>query len=257
MTREPHDALGANGTVREHQVARTFVELADTLVDEFDLTDFLHMLVDHCVDLLDVTAAGVMLSDGRGNVRMAAASSERSELLALFAADTGDGPCIDCVSTGRPVTSSNLAADAARWPRFAGAAEACGFASATALPMRLRREVIGALALLDTEVDGVNAVSTRLGQALADVATIGILQQRAVRHAELVTEQLQSALNSRVIIEQAKGVLSERSGLLSIEQAFGAMRAYARAHSQRLSELAKQVVDGTADIPGIVAQSVS
>jgi transcriptional regulator with GAF, ATPase, and Fis domain len=257
MARQPRDApeltkFARVGGDREYRVARSLVSLADTLVDEFDLAEFLHMLVEQCVDLLDVAAAAVLLVDQRGGVRMAAASSEKAELLELFAAETRDGPCVECVRTGGPVASVNLAADTARWPQFAAAALACGFSAAHALPMRLRREVIGALSLLNTAPGGLQEMSTQLGQALADVATIGILHQRTIGEAEVLTEQLQTALNTRVIIEQAKGVLSERSGTLTTEQAFHALRNYARTHNQRLSDLAHKVIDGTADTAAIV-----
>lgn len=239
--------------LREQRIGRAFVSLADTMVDDFDLTEFLHMLVDHCVELLDVDAAGVLLSDQRGGIRMAAASSEKSELLEVFAAETDGGPCVECVRTGDAVVSADLTADAGRWPRYAAAAEACGFRAVHALPMRLRRDVIGALSLLNVEPDGVHGVSSRLGQALADVATIGILQQRTIDHAGVLTEQLQSALNSRVIIEQAKGMLAAHSGTLTPEEAFAALRGYARTHQHRLSDLARQVIDGTADVVAIAA----
>jgi transcriptional regulator with GAF, ATPase, and Fis domain len=247
---DPGDESGAAAS-REQRIARAFVNLADTMVDDFDLTEFLHVLVDHCVDLLEVDAAGVLLSDQRGGVRMAAASSEKAELLEVFAADTDGGPCVECVRTGEAVVSTDVTADAERWPRYAAVAEACGFRAVHALPMRLRRDVIGALSLLNVEPDGVHAMSTQLGQALADVATIGILQQRTIDRASVVTEQLQTALNSRIIIEQAKGMLAAHSGTLTPEQAFTALRGYARTHHHRLSDLARQVIDGTADIKAI------
>jgi transcriptional regulator with GAF, ATPase, and Fis domain len=240
------------GGLREHRVARTFVSLADTLVDEFDLAEFLHVLVERCVELLDVSAAAVLLADPRGGIRMAAASSEKAELLELFAADTHDGPCVECLKTGQPTGSNNLAADSDRWPRFAAAATMCGFAAAHALPMRLRRDVIGALSLLDTTSDGAHSMTAQLGQALADVATIGILQQRAINHAEVLAEQLQSALNTRVIIEQAKGMLAAHSHALTPEQAFAKLRRYARAHRLQLSNLAHDVINGSAPITTIL-----
>jgi GAF domain-containing protein len=243
----------ADAGAREYRIARTFVELADTLVDEFDLSEFLHMLVERCVDLLDIGAAGVQLADQEDVVRMAAASSEKAELLELFAADTQVGPCVDCVRTGRPVISTDLAADADRWPRFAAAAELCGFRAVHVVPMRLRGQVIGALSLLSPQADGVRTISSQLGQALADVATIGILQQRAIGEAAVLTDQLQTALNTRVIIEQAKGVLVARSGNLSPEEAFAALRGYARSQHLRLSELARDVVRGTVDVRSVAA----
>ncbi|GAB3460284.1 GAF and ANTAR domain-containing protein [Actinophytocola sediminis] len=264
MNREPAETPGLADTVvaggeaaalRERRVSRAFVSLADTLVDDFDLAEFLHMLADYCVDLLEVDAAGVLLADQRGGVRMAAASSEKAELIEVFAADTEGGPCVECVHTGQPVFSPDLAADAPRWPRYVAAAELCGFAATHALPMRLRREVIGALSLLNTKSAGVRPVSTELGQALADVATIGILQQRSIDHAEILTEQLQTALNTRVIIEQAKGMLAAHSGTLTPEQAFTALRAYARANNRRLADITSAVLDGTADVEAIISHN--
>jgi GAF domain-containing protein len=250
-TPKPSDAEPVQG--REYRIARAFVELADTLVDEFDLAEFLHVLVEHCVELLDVATAGVLLADQQGGVRMAASSSEEATLLELFAVDTAAGPCGECVRTGRPVISTDLAADAGRWPRFAAAAGRRGFSAVHIVPMRLRRQVIGALSLLSAQADGVRAMSSQLGQALADVATIGILQQRAIDGAAVLTDQLQTALNTRVIIEQAKGVLAARSGTLSPDEAFAALRGYARSRHRRLSDLAREVVDGAIDVRLIVA----
>jgi transcriptional regulator with GAF, ATPase, and Fis domain len=243
----------AGGASREQRLADTFVALADTLVDEFDALEFLHMLCDQCVELLEVSAAGVILTDEHGGLRTAAASSERAEVLEVFAVQAEDGPCIDCVRSGIPIASADLSADAARWPRFAAAAHECGFQAVQAVPMRLRRQVVGVLTLLKIGRNGADDISTRLGKALADVATIGLLQQRAIESADLLSEQLQTALNSRVVIEQAKGVLATRGGGLDMETAFTALRGYARSHNLRLSELARTVAEGTADIPAILA----
>jgi transcriptional regulator with GAF, ATPase, and Fis domain len=236
---------------REQRLARVFVELADTLVDDFDMLEFLSMFVERCVALLDVAAAGVVLSDQKGGLAMAAASSEQAHLVELMAVQANDGPCLDCVRTGQPVSSSNLAADNERWPSFAPAARAAGFAAAHAVPMRLRKTVIGALNLLNTESNAVGEDGVRLGQALADVATIGMLQQRAIHDRTILAEQLQTALNSRVVIEQAKGVLSARAGV-DMQTAFTALRSYARTHQTRLSNLAGAVAEGTADLDAIL-----
>jgi len=236
----------------EQRLARVFVELADTLVDDFDMLEFLSMLVERCVELLDVAAAGVVLSDHRGALRMAAASSEQARLVELFAVQADDGPCLDCVRTGLPVYSTDLVADELRWPRFAPAARAAGFVATHAVPMRLRGTVIGALNLFKAEPNGVDEASVRLGQALADVATIGMLQQRAIDDNTILVEQLQTALNSRVVIEQAKGVLSAH-GRVDMDHAFTALRGYARSHNLRLSELAFTVANGTADLRAIMA----
>jgi hypothetical protein len=235
----------------EQRLAQVFVELADTLVDDFDVLDFLSMLVERCVELLDVAAAGVVLSDQKGGLRMAAASSEQARLVELFAIQADDGPCPDCVRTGQPVSSADLATEDARWPRFAPAARAAGFQATHAVPMRLRGTVIGAVNLLDTHADGVGEASVHLGQALADVATIGMLQQRAIHDGVILAEQLHTALNSRVVIEQAKGVLSAHSGT-DMHHAFTALRSHARARNLRLSDLARTVAEGTADLDAIL-----
>jgi transcriptional regulator with GAF, ATPase, and Fis domain len=242
---------GDPGLEREFRLARTFVSLADTMVDDFDLAEFLHMLADRCTDLLEVDAAGVLLVDQRGGMRMAAASSEKAELLELFAVESEGGPCVECVKTGEPVSSAALTADTGRWPRYVAAAELCGYRAVHALPMRLRRDVIGALSLLNTGPDSMHSMSIQLGQAFAEVATIGILQQRSIGHAEKVAGQLQTALNTRVVIEQAKGMLAAHSATLTPETAFSALRGYARSHHHRLSDLARTVIDGTANIPAI------
>ena len=236
----------------EQRLAQVFVELADTLIDDFDVLDFLSMLVERCVELLDVAAAGVVLSDQKGGLRMAAASSEQARLVELFAIQADDGPCPECVRTGAPVSSADLTGEDARWPRFAPAARAAGFRAAHAVPMRLRRTVIGAVNLLNSNANGVGAESVLLGQALADVATIGILQQRAIHDSAILAEQLHTALNSRVVIEQAKGALSAHGGM-DMHQAFTALRNHARAHNLRLSDLARTVAEGTADLDAILS----
>ncbi len=227
----------------EVQLADVFVEMADTLVDEFDVIDFLHVLTQRCVQLLGVSAAGLLLTDQQDTLQVVAASSERTRLLELFQLQTDQGPCVDCFRTGQPVSVADLTA-AGRWPGFAVAAAEVGFASVHALPMRLRTEVIGALNFFDTSRGPLDGDKVRIGQALADVATIGLLQQRAIHRRDVLTEQLQTALNSRVLIEQAKGVLAERLQL-DMDKAFMVLRSEARNRNRRLSELAKAIVDGS------------
>ncbi|MFL6073834.1 MAG: GAF and ANTAR domain-containing protein [Mycobacteriales bacterium] len=232
----------------EVQLANVFVELADTLVDDFDVVDFLHVLTERCVQLLGISAAGLLLTDGHDTLKVAAASSERTMLLELFQLQTDQGPCVDCFRTGQPVSVADLPA-AGRWPRFTAAATEVGFAAVHALPMRLRTEVIGALNFFDTTPGALDDGKRRIGQALADVATIGLLQQRAILHRDALTEQLQTALNSRVLIEQAKGVLAERLQL-DVGDAFTLLREAARNRNRRLSELAQAIVDGSEQLPG-------
>jgi hypothetical protein len=227
----------------------TFVELADTMVDDFDVIDFLHLLTDRSVALLGASAAGVVLADPRGELRVAAASSEQAELLELFQLQNDEGPCLECFRTGRAVTASELASPDRPWPRFAEAATRAGFATVEALPMRLRDQVIGALNLFGAGRARFDRADLRIGQALADVATIGLLHERNLRRRETVAEQLQGALNSRVVIEQAKGKLAERLSI-DMDRAFKMLRDYARNSSQRLTDVARDFVDGaTADFP--------
>jgi transcriptional regulator with GAF, ATPase, and Fis domain len=228
----------------EQQLTEAFVEMADTLVDDFDVIEFLHVLTDRCVRLLDVSAAGLLLTDQRGALQLVAASTEQTRLLELFQLQTDQGPCVECFRTGQPVEVADLAAATDRWPRFVKAAHRTGFAAVHALPMRLRTEVIGALNLFSTEARPLGTDTVRLGQALADVATIGLLQARAIQQRDTLAEQLQAALNSRVLIEQAKGVIAERRHL-DMDDSFVLLRGSARARNRRLSDLARAVVDGS------------
>ena len=233
----------------DERIAQTFVELADTLVADFDLMEFLHTLADRCVELLDVDAAGLLLADGRGMLRLVAASTEQARIAELFQIQNDEGPCLDCYHTGQAVVVSDIRAGETvrRWPRFATAAQEMGFAGVHAIPMRLRDQVIGTLNLFRREPDGLDPAVARAARALVDVATIGILQERAVRQQELVAGQLQSALNSRVMIEQAKGILAERLQTTP-DEAFVLLRRYARDHNRPLTGLVGDVIQGTADI---------
>jgi transcriptional regulator with GAF, ATPase, and Fis domain len=192
--------------MNDQRLAQTFVELADTLVDEFDLVEFLHILVDRCVELLDVSAAGLMLADFRGRLQVVASSSENIRLLELFQLQNDDGPCLECYRTGQPVNHPNLASADDRWPRFAPAATQAGFRTVHALPMRLRAEILGAFNLFHSDAHQLDSSVTQIGQAMADVATIGLIHERSLRDHETLIDQLQTALNSRIIVEQANGL---------------------------------------------------
>lgn len=229
---------------REALLARTFVELADTLVDDFDVVELLTRLADRCVEVLDVAAAGLMLAAPDGDLRVMASSSEAMRLLELFELQAREGPCLDCYRTGRPVLNQDLATADGRWPRFAAEALAAGFHSVHALPMRLRGTVIGALNLFHREAGEMRQADIDAAQALADVATIAILQHRAWNETQTVNDQLNQALNSRIIIEQAKGMIAERLGF-DMEQSFTALRNHARSHNLRLVNICHDVIDGT------------
>lgn len=239
---------------RESQIIDTFLALTDTLVGEFDAIDMLTMLSERCVQLLDVSAVGVILTDGAGGgLSVAAASSERSRLLEVFAVAIDAGPCLDCLHSGEPVIVEDLTTETAhgRWPYFAAGAAEAGFRAAHALPMRHHGQVIGVVNLLHTDPHSLTGSDARLAHGLADAASIGLLHERAMRRAESVAEQLQGALNSRVIIEQAKGVLAMQ-GDMGAEEAFLVLRSHARRHGLRLTELARGVVERTVDLTAIL-----
>jgi hypothetical protein len=229
----PNDAL----------LVHTLVELADNLVEDFDVVDLLSLLADRCVEVLGVSAAGVMLVAPEGHLRVVASSSDAMRVLELFELQSQEGPCLDCYGSGEAVLNQDLSTTG-RWPRFAPVAVEAGFRSAHALPMRLRGAVIGALNLFGRDEGVLSEEDIVAGQALAAVATIAILQQQVVSEARIVNDQLNTALTSRVVIEQAKGVLAERSGL-SMQAAFAAMRRYARDNNLRLAEVAGHVIDRT------------
>jgi transcriptional regulator with GAF, ATPase, and Fis domain len=231
---------------REQRLAEIFVELADTLVDDFDVIDFLQVLAARTVELLEVAAAGIMLADQSGSLMTVAASDERARLLELFEIQTDEGPCRDCYRLGAPIVNVNLDGALERWPQFTPQAIAGGFRSANALPLRLRSQVVGSLNLFHASTGGLGSTQLRLAQALADAATIGILHQRTIRRGEVVAGQLQQALTSRIVIEQAKGVLAERMQI-SPDDAFEVLRSAARSRNRLLTDLARDIARGSAD----------
>lgn len=235
---------------REAMLARTLVELADTLVADFDVVELLTLLTDRCVEVLDVAAAGLMLAAPEGELRVMASSSPSMHGLELFELQAQEGPCLDCYRSGEPVLNQNLETADDRWPQFAPAARAAGFRSVEALPMRLRGSVIGALNLFHTAGGAMRVPDIDAAQALADVATIGILQNRATLEAHEVNDQLNRALNSRIVIEQVKGMVAERNNL-DIAASFELLRKHARNHNLRLVDLARHVINGDVAAAGL------
>ncbi|MEV1025004.1 GAF and ANTAR domain-containing protein [Streptomyces sp. NPDC050264] len=233
---------------REEELAVAFVDLADTLVQDFDVINFLQTLAEHCVHLLDVAAAGVLLATSGGRLVNVAATDERTGRLEAAVIEWDEGPCPDCFRTKMVVPDVPLDTPEARerWPGFAPRAVHLGFTSVVACPLRLHDQVIGALGLFRDRPGPLGTSQLRLGQALADTATIGILQQRAVSEQMTVNAQLQMALDSRIIIEQAKGYLAHRLDT-DVEEAFVRLRGHARSSHLRLTELARQVLLGTVD----------
>ena len=229
---------------REQRLAEVFVELADTLVEDFDVVDFLQMLTERCVELVDTDAAGLMLDDQRGHLQVIAYTHESARLLELFELQRAEGPCLDCFATGQVIANVDLADSTSRWPIFTAGALASGFTYSHALPLRLRRQVLGALNLFSVERKALTADHLAVAQGMADIATIGLLHERALHDQVVLAEQLQTALHSRILIEQAKGVLSARAGI-SVSDAFTRMRTHARRTGLHLTSVAEAVVAGT------------
>lgn len=232
-------------TFREGRLVRVLVSMADTLVSDFDPVDLFYELVVSCTDLLDVAQAGLLLTDGNGELRVMAASSEATGVVELLELDNQGGPGMEAFRTGRPVRSGDLAGSQARhrWPEFGEAALAAGFRGVTAVPMRLRGQVLGALDLFSTETVDLTDEDLTVAQAMADLATIAILQDRATIDDRTLISQLQTALESRVLIEQAKGIVAHGAEV-TMDEAFGRIRNHARSNNKRLREVAAAIVSG-------------
>jgi GAF domain-containing protein len=229
---------------RERRLVEALVALSDTLVNDYDVNELLHLLVQSCVTILDMEACGVLLTDPDGRLCLAAASSRDMRMLELFEMQQKEGPCYDAFTSSQPVAEKDLTWAAQRWRRFGPEAQALGLGAVYAFPMRLRGQVIGALNMFQSEPGRFAEADVRAGQALADITTIGILHERRVVAAEQLAAQLQHALHSRVVIEQAKGVLSERLGM-EMDEAFSVLRRYSRSRNRRLREVAAEVVGGS------------
>ena len=227
--------------ISNERLSDLFVDVADTLVADFDLIEFLSTLCEHVSLVSEADAVGIVLADHRGQLRFMASSNESGKALELLQLQAQEGPCRDCFTTRQPVVNADLAQAADLWPVFAPDAIAAGFHSVHAFPMRLRDEVIGALNLFSTHQMRLDPQEVRVVQSLADVATIAILQERSIARAEALTEQLQGALNSRIVIEQAKGALARMEGI-SVDQAFEVMRRRARSQRERLVDVASAVL---------------
>ncbi len=238
----PLEALGVTMDNREEWLARTFIELADTLVADFDVIEFMSVLVDRCAELLGSAEVGLALAAGQGELRVMASSTERVRALELIELQKDEGPCRDCLRSGEQVLNQRLDDASERWPRFAPAAREAGFHMAHALPLRLRSDVIGAMNIFSPDLRELAAQEVNLTQALADAASIGILQERAVKHGADLAGQLQGALNSRIVIEQAKGIVAERRRV-GMDEAFAMLRRYARSNRIQLSDVARAIIN--------------
>jgi hypothetical protein len=240
---------------REQELLAAFTEFADTFVDDYDVVDFLHRLATRCVELVDAAEAGIMLSDRDGTLHYVASSSERMRLIELFELQHEEGPCLDAFRDNAAVHVDLREVDD-RWPQFARRARESGFASVSALPMRLRNEVIGALNVFSASATPLDEADRIVAQSLADIATIGLLHQRVLNDARVVTSQLEAALDSRIAIEQAKGVVAERRRV-SIDTAFTLLRTYARSNNQKLQQIALDVISGSLSVDALTDEAPS
>ena len=232
---------------REQWLAETLVGLADTLVTDFDVVDLLSTLAERITEVISATDVGFVLADPLGRLHVMAASTERVRLLDLFEVQSSEGPCLDCYTHGRGIVNVDLEQAGPTWPHFTPMAREAGYRTVHAFPMSLRDHVIGAVNIFHATPVAVAEHDLHLVQALADMATIALLQERAVRRATEVAEQLDHALNSRIVIEQAKGAISERAQV-DVDLAFGWLRGYARSHNRRLAEVAAEIVSRLLDV---------
>lgn len=235
----------------QRTLTQTLVELADNLVADFDVIDLLTILAERCCDALAVTDAGIMLAAPLGgDLRVMASSSTAMRDLEIYELQASEGPCLDCYRSGEPVTNQDLTTTQQKWPKFTDAAVTAGYRTATAIPLRLRANTIGALNLFRTARGRIGDDDLRAAQAFADVATIAILQHRATIDAQALNEQLNQALNARISIEQAKGMLAERASI-GVDEAFLRLRQHARNHNLRLVALAQNLVAGAVSLDAI------
>lgn len=238
----PQGLAGVATTSRAERVSAAFVKLTGALVADYEVLDLLYALVEASVDLLGASAAALVLADPHGELQVVASTSEESQLVEIRQLRAGEGPCVECYKTGTPVFVEDIASLHRQWPDFQATALSQGFRSVQAVPMRVQGRTIGSMGLFGNDPGTMARSDTAIGQALADVATISILQERTIKEATLVNEQLQRALNSRVLIEQAKGIIANRSQV-SMEEAFRRLRSSARSNSQSLQETASQVIE--------------
>ena len=225
---------------REQRITRAFVTVADTLTADYDVIDLLHTLVEICVGSLDVQAGGLALADEHGELRLVASTSEHADFVEMMQLNARSGPCIDVFRSATAVAVADIEQSGGRWPAFRTATLDQGFRSVYVTPMRLRGQVLGAMSLFGTATGVLDPRDAAAVQALADVATIGILQERSIREAEAVAGQLQHALQSRIVIEQAKGMLSAARGI-GMDEAFAVLRDHARRNNLTLRSVAEGV----------------
>lgn len=241
---------------RERGITAAFVSFAQSMTTDYDIADLYIDLTAQCVRLLDVESVGLLLADARGVLHLMAASSEATRDLELLQLQRDEGPCLDCYHSGLPVLAADLSEEKPRWPHFVAAAAAGGIASVHALPMRLHDSVLGTLGLFGAQTGTLDDDDLDLGQALADVASLALVAQRASSDKTAVNEQLQTALNSRVLLEQAKGILAQH-GDLGMDESFATLRRYARDHNKKLTDVSRAIVSRELPVSRVLGHALS
>lgn len=239
-------------TTREQRINEAFVKVAGTLMEQYDVVDLLSALVEECTELLDIQAGGLLIANNLGELELIASTSEEVEFVEVMQLAAGAGPCVDCYETGAQVSVGDIEATRGRWPEFEKAALRKGFRAIHATPMRIHGNIIGSLNLLGTRPNVLSDRDAALAQALADVAVIGILQERSLRDVNFVNEQLQLALDTRILVEQAKGVLAQQE-TLTMDDAFTALRNYSRAHGMSLRVAAQNLINRSLSTAAVIA----
>ncbi len=229
---------------REVPVAQALVEMASTFVSDFDVVELSTSLASSCVELTGISAAAVMVATEEGELRVLGSSSEETRVLELFELQAEEGPGLDAFRSAEPVDPVVLHAGGGPWPRFSAAALSQGYQSVSAFPLRFREMTIGALSLFSAGRAALSEHDAVVAGALADCAAIGIVAHRSVDEQQRTIDQLSNALRSRIVIEQAKGIIAERAGV-DLPEAFDRLRGYARDHGLRLTDVAHAAVEGT------------
>jgi GAF domain-containing protein len=240
---------------RETRINTAFVAVADTLTQDFDVVDLLNTLVEQCTEILNTDAGGLMLVDGEGQLQLMTSTNEAADFVEVMQLDAASGPCIDCFRTGAPVSVPDIESSGDRWPAFRKTALQNGFRSVHATPMRLRGQVIGTMNLFGTKSGTLTERDIAVAQALTDVATIGILQERMIREGHVVAEQLHRALDSRILIEQAKGMISH-SLSIPMDEAFAVLRAHARSNNLTIRGVSEGISNRTLPIESLIPSRV-
>ncbi len=245
-----------DATSRETQISEAFVTLTDTLTTDFDVVDLLHTLVEECTKILDTDQGGLMLVDSSGELQLMTSTSEEADFVEVMQLNASSGPCIECFTTGKAVSVADISAGGSRWPEFQKAAIQGGFKSAHATPMRLRGQVIGTMNLFSTTLGQLNERDIALAQALTDVATIALLQERIVSDARVVPDQLHRALDTRILIEQAKGMISHTFAI-PMDSAFDVIRTYARNNGLAIRTVAERISQRTIEVRSLIPQAAA